>query len=236
MTNLSSVTAAILAGGLGTRLRSVVADRPKVLAEVNGRPFLAYLLEQVAAAGVKKVILCTGYLGEQIEAAFGPNYAGLQLSYSPETTPLGTGGALRLALPLITSDSVLVLNGDSYCQVDLPAFYAWYQQQAVRAALVLTHLADTSRSGWVQLENGRVIEFVEKKGGGSPGWVNAGIYLVSRSMLKTIPPEQMVSIERDIFPAWLQVGLGGFQSKGLFIDIGIPESYTLAAKVLAKLA
>ena len=100
MESLSGVTAAILAGGLGTRLRSVVADRPEVLAQVGGRPFLAYLLDQLAVSGIKNVVLCTGYLGEQVQAVFGVSYRSLCLSYSPESAPLGTAGALRLALPL----------------------------------------------------------------------------------------------------------------------------------------
>ena len=109
------VTAAILAGGLGTRLRSVVKDRPKVLAEIRGVPFLTYLLDQLAAAGVRDVVLCTGYMGEQVRSAFGDSYGGMCLSYSQESSPLGTAGALRLALPLFKSSSVLVMNGDSFC-------------------------------------------------------------------------------------------------------------------------
>jgi D-glycero-alpha-D-manno-heptose 1-phosphate guanylyltransferase len=111
----SEVTAAVLAGGLGTRLRSVVDDRPKVLAQVHARPFLMFLLDQLAAADFRSVVLCTGYLGEQIQRTFGETYKCLRILYSQEPKPLGTGGALRFALPQITSDPVLVLNGDSFC-------------------------------------------------------------------------------------------------------------------------
>jgi len=110
--SLSDVTAVVLAGGLGTRLRSVVADRPKALAPVHGRPFLAYLLDQLAASNCRSVVLCTGYLGEQIRDAFGETYKSLRLRYSQERQPLGTAGALKLALPQIASDLVLVLKAD----------------------------------------------------------------------------------------------------------------------------
>src|SRR5687768_5619957 len=124
MVNLSHLTAVILAGGLGTRLRSVISDRPKVLARVLDRPFLTYLLDQLAAAGLNYVILCTGYLGEQVKAEFGTSYSSLRLAYSQEMVPLGTAGALQLALSLIPSETVLVLNGDSFCEVDLQRFYS----------------------------------------------------------------------------------------------------------------
>src|SRR5437867_6202026 len=114
-----SVPAVILAGGLGRRLGSVVADRPKALATVRGRPFLAYLLDQLCAAGTTRVTVCTGHGAAQIEAAFGARYGGARLNYSRETAPLGTGGALRLALPMLDAPVLLVLNGDSFADVDL---------------------------------------------------------------------------------------------------------------------
>src|SRR5687767_8460671 len=119
MNDFNHVTAAVLAGGLGSRLRPAVADRPKVLADVAGRPFLAYMLEQLAAAGMSRAVLLTGYRGDQVEAAFGPSFAGLRLAYSREPEPLDTAGALRYALPLLDRRTVLVLNGDSFCRLDL---------------------------------------------------------------------------------------------------------------------
>ena len=110
MVKLSDITAAILAGGQGTRLRPVLADRPKVLAEVMGRPFLSYLLDQLSSAGARKVILCTGYMGDMVQEVYGGTYKSLHLLYSREDEPLDTGGALRLALPLIDSDCVLVMK------------------------------------------------------------------------------------------------------------------------------
>ena len=234
--NLAEITAAILVGGLGTRLRPVVADRPKVLAEVNGRPVLSYLLDQVARAGVRRVVLCTGYLGEQVLAAFGPRYGPLQLGYSPEPAPLGTAGALRRALPMLQSDPVLVLNGDSMCKADLNAFYAWHCGQGASASLLLTVAPDAARYGQVQTDaEGRVLRFEEKGAvAGGPGWINAGIYLLSQACLEAIPADRPVSIEREMFPAWIGQNLYGYQSQGRFLDIGTPDAYAEAARFFGE--
>ena len=135
---MTNITGAILAGGLGTRLRSVVSDRPKVLALVRGKPFLAYLLDQLGTADIRRVVLLTGYKGEQIEETFGSRYGNIQLEYSIETEPLGTAGALRLALPKLfpaaastgdqTAGTVLMLNGDSFCAADLAGFRTFHEQ------------------------------------------------------------------------------------------------------------
>ena len=231
MPDLASVTAAILAGGMGTRLRSVVADRPKVLAEIRGRPFLAYLLDQLAGAGVRTVVLCTGYLGEQVQAMFGDSYGSLRLVYSQESSPLGTAGALRLALPLFKAETVLVMNGDSFCEANLRAFWAWHCARSADATLLLTRMLDTKRYGRVHVdEDGLVLRFDEKGQNGGPGWINAGIYLLNRRLLLTIPSSGAVSLEREMFPAWIGRGLYGYRSEGRFLDIGTPEAYILAER------
>ena len=116
------VTAVILAGGVGSRLRSAVSDRPKVLAEVNGRPYLEHLFDQLIDADIENAVLCTGHLADMVKKACGSTYGSMKLSYSQEFTPMGTGGALRLATPHIRSDSVLVMNGDSYCTANINDF------------------------------------------------------------------------------------------------------------------
>ena len=235
-TSLAEVTAVILAGGLGTRLRSVVADRPKVLAAIQRRPFLVFLLEQLAAAGVRDAVLCTGYLGEQVEDALGESFHGLRLSYSRETSPFGTGGALRLAVPQITADCALVMNGDSYCDADLNAFKSWHDTRGAEASLLLAKVPDTSRFGTVVVDaDGRVLRFEEKQQNPGPGWVNAGLYLINRKLLDTIPSNGPCSLEREIFPMWIGKALYGCRSNGQFVDIGTPESYAAAAAFLARL-
>lgn len=229
---MSPITAAILAGGLGTRLQAVVSDRPKVLAMVRGKPFLAYLLDQLMGAGIRHVVLMTGYRGEQIRDVFGQRYRRIHLEYSLENSPLGTAGAIRLALPRIASDTVLMMNGDSYCAADLGKFQAFHQQQAADASLVLTRVADTSRFGQVELTpDNRVARFLEKQQSGGKGWINAGIYLIRRSLIEEIPPGQAVSMERETFPRWAQdKKLCGFTEESIFLDIGTPESYETAGE------
>ncbi len=229
MASCNCVTAMILAGGLGTRLREVIAYCPKVLAPVNGRPFLSFLLDRLAGAGIKRVILCTGFMAEMVQNAFGENYLGMELRYSREETPLGTGGALRLALPLADSNPVLVMNGDSFCDADLGMFLKQHSLVSALASLVLVHVPDISRYGAVDMNGtGLITSFVEKgtrKGG---GMINAGIYLLDRQVLESIPLGVQTSLERDIFPGLISHGIFGFTQCARFIDIGIPSDYHAA--------
>ena len=220
----------ILAGGLGTRLRAAVNDRPKVLALVAGRPFLTYLLDRLAHLGVEETILLVGYAADQIRGTIGSDHAGMRITYSEETAPLGTAGAVRLALPLLRHERFLLFNGDSFCDVDLPRFTGVHGLSE-GIGLVLTRVDDASRYGQVQFEpDGRISRFEEKGGQQSAGWISAGIYLLTRQRLASIPPDQPVSLERDLLPGWVKEGhLWGFPG-GRFIDIGTPESYAEAER------
>lgn len=227
-------TVAILAGGLGTRLRSVVNDRPKVLAEISGRPFLSYWLETLAVQGFRDVVICAGYLADQVEQCLGNSFGPLKLSYSVEAQPLGTGGALRLAESKLNSQAVMVLNGDSFCEVDLAAFWKAHLERRLPASLVLRYEQDTRRFGRVTLgSDGRLENFLEKSDLVRPGWINAGIYLLPKEWITRIPPAQPVSLERDLLPRWLGEGIHGFPSAGRFIDIGTPESFARASEFFA---
>jgi D-glycero-alpha-D-manno-heptose 1-phosphate guanylyltransferase len=227
---LEDVTAAILAGGLGTRLRSCIAGRPKVLAPVHGRPYLAYLLEQLASAGIRDIVLLTGHLAEQVYSTFGDRYAGLRLTYSCEPSPLGTAGALRQALPHLSSPTILLLNGDSYCAASLPDFWEFHHRCSADLSLVLTPREDCSRYGRVCLGAGdRVLDFEEKSQAGGAGWVNAGIYLINRPLIEEISPHGLASLERDWCPVWAAgKRCFGFLCQASFLDIGTPESYAQA--------
>ena len=229
------VTAAILVGGQGTRLRSLVDDRPKPIAKVSGRPFLYYLLEQLHQQGVRRAVLCTGYRANQIENELGTNYKDLLLEYSVEREPLGTGGALRQALCKCDSDPLLVLNGDSYCDFQLRPFLAWHQARRAAGSLWLTQVDDGSRFGKVQTDSvGEVTQFVEKQVTSDrdvdPHWINAGVYLLSSRILESIEPERKISLERTTFPGWVDRGLCGYRGGGRFLDIGTPETYEKAAE------
>lgn len=233
MGDLAQITAVVLAGGLGTRLRSVVADRPKVLAEVHGRPFLALLLDHLVEAGIRTVVLCTGYRGEDVRSTFGKSYKSLTLLYSCESEPMGTAGALRKGLDLFKSDPVMVLNGDSISRADLFDFYRWHSSRPSAGTLVVSRKADTGRFGCIRFDqDGRILGFNEKAGTSEPGWVSAGVYLLSRRLLDLIAGEKTVSLEYDVFPIWVGKGLYAYRSGKAFWDIGTPESYAQAEEVI----
>lgn len=232
-----SMTVLVLAGGLGTRLRAVLADEPKVLAPVAGRPFLACLLDQLHDAGFGRAILCTGHMGERVQAAFGNAYRGMELSYSRETTPLGTAGALRLALPLVQSETVMVTNGDSFCGVDPGLVWEWHVEHGTETTVVLVEVSDTTRYGKVSTgTDGRITAFDEKGTGRGAGWINAGIYVIARERLKSIPEGRAVSLEREMLPRWIEQGVHGYRTAPdtRFLDIGIPEAYAEAEQFFSK--
>jgi NDP-sugar pyrophosphorylase family protein len=229
-----ALDAIILAGGKGTRLRSVVADRPKPLAQVDGKPFLDILLEQLAAfAEVRTVVLATGYLADMIRERYeGNRRFGFEIRLSPEEQPLGTGGALLAALPMVESDNILVLNGDSYVDVDLRRLVSFHASQGAALTMTVVEVVDTSRYGSVELDSSkaRVVGFTEKGDRGGPGFINAGCYLFSREVLST-RRRGPSSLERDIIPE-LRDGTFAYVSTGRFIDIGTPESYRQAPEYL----
>jgi D-glycero-alpha-D-manno-heptose 1-phosphate guanylyltransferase len=236
MGDISGITVAILAGGLGTRLREAVADTPKVLAEVNGRPFLTYILDRLADAGAGRVVLCTGYLAERITRTLGGRYRNMKLLYSEEAVPLDTGGALHLALSLLNSDPVLVMNGDSFCDADLLLFTEQHRNSGAAASLVLAQVADVDRYGAVSLApDNAITRFAEKGNRQGKGLINAGIYLFARSVIEAIPRRRAVSLERDVFPALIGHGLYGFPQKGRFLDIGIPDDFYAASALLQEI-
>jgi NDP-sugar pyrophosphorylase family protein len=232
------VTAAILAGGLGTRLRSVVADRPKVLAPIGGRPYLSYLLDQLAGASLREVVLLTGHGADQVRAALGDSYAGMRLRYSAEPRPLGTAGAVRHALSQLTAPTVLLLNGDSYCDVDINAFRRFHHAQEADASLALVRVADASRFGQVcRARDGHVVRFEEKSTTSAAGWINAGVYLLERALIEEVASDCPVSLERDLLPAWVRRrGVCGFRCEGPFLDIGTPQAYAEAERFFSALS
>jgi NDP-sugar pyrophosphorylase family protein len=226
LTNFGTI---ILAGGIGSRLQSVVSDRPKCLATINRRPFLSYLLDQLARVEVNTVILSTGYLAEQVEDTFGMRYGPISLHYSREETPLGTGGGVRRALAYCPQEYVLVINGDSFFDFNWRDFLAWFDPEQMRVAMVLAWLEDCRRYGQVAVDaDGQVLHFQEKSEDAPLGWINAGIYIINRQLLAEFEAPEAFSLEHDFFPAQLGQGFYGKGYQGKFIDIGTPESYATA--------
>jgi len=220
----------ILCGGLGTRLQSVVVDRPKSLARLRERPFLEWQLLSLQAMGFRNVVLCTGYMGEAIQEYVGNGtFKGLCIQYAKEAEPRGTGGALRGALPFLRTDPVVVLNGDSWCHLDFEQLLHWSRTKQSKATIALTHVPETARYGRVEFNNHEEIVTFEEKGGSSaPGWINAGMYVLAQEVILGIPEQFPVSLERDIFPKWVGSGLYGYPKGREFFDIGTPDSYAQA--------
>ncbi len=228
-------TAFLLAGGRGTRLRPVLADRPKPMAPVGGRPFVEWVLLSLQEQGIRRIVFCTGPMGDQIEAHFGDGRAwGMETVYSREEAALGTGGALRLAAEREPRGPLLALNADSYCAFDLGRLSAAHQDREARATLWLAASEDCGRYGSVEVgADGRVTAFREKAAAGRPGWVSAGIYLFERAVIEGLPPGRAVSLETDVLPALAGAGLYAVAGDGPLLDIGTPESYHKAESFLA---
>ena len=232
---LSGIDAAVLVGGLGTRLRDVVADVPKPLAPVLGRPFLFYILDMLALRGVRSVTLCCGYKAGVVSGTVGDDWLGMPVNYSIESDPLGTGGALGLARQYLRSDSVLVLNGDSWLEPDWTSFREAAESDAAYACLSLVDVTDSSRFGSVKLAGNRVVAFEKNLNAGRGGLINGGVYLLSQEMLSALSGFQC-SLESDVFPVLAGEGrLAGLVGDSPFLDIGIPESYAVANEFISAL-
>lgn len=240
-TAVISVKTVILAGGLGTRLRPVVADRPKVMADVGGRPFLEYQIEELVRQGFRDIVLCVGHMHEQIQQYFGDGGRwGADLVYGVEREPLGTAGAIRNVQQHI-DDRFMVLNGDSYLELDFSSMASIHKERvvgdrAVLGTIVTVTIEDASAYGTVELdESGRIVSFREKSQGG-PGSVNGGIYMLEPDVLDRITPGRAVSIEKEVFPSLLRGSktLWSFPAAGPLIDIGTPDGYERFQRLVGR--
>ena len=220
--------AMILAGGLGTRLRQVVSDRPKPLAFVGDVPFLEILVSSLARKGVRDFVLLTGYMGEMIEEHFrNRRLDGIRLHFVQEDEPLGTGGAVRNAARFAT-DPTLLVNGDTFFDADLKRLYEYHYEKGGEVTLSLIRVDDVTRYGAVVIdEDGRITGFREKQEENTgPGYINAGLSLLSGEFIRGLPDLGSFSMERDVFPSTALSGsMFGLAQEGAFFDIGTPESY-----------
>jgi D-glycero-alpha-D-manno-heptose 1-phosphate guanylyltransferase len=229
--------ALILAGGFGTRLRPAISDLPKSMADINGRPFLEYLLDRLISAGTDHVILSVGYMHEHIEDYFGSAYKTLKISYAIEAQPLGTGGGIRLAMGKAQSDNVLVLNGDTLFMLDLQRFRDFHFNLKSIFSLALRQVEDTGRYGAVSIDtSGRIIGFSEKQSSTGPGYINAGVYMISKRHFLDFSFPEVFSVEKDFLETeYINGNFYGFPCSDYFIDIGIPGDYSKAQTDFKKL-
>ncbi|HEX8962654.1 MAG TPA: sugar phosphate nucleotidyltransferase [Rhodocyclaceae bacterium] len=238
---IADLDAIILAGGLGTRLRPVLPDRQKVFAPVAGEPFITRLFALLQTHGIRRCILALGHRSEDALPYLGPwsRRYGVELVPSVEPGPLGTGGALRLALSHCHSDRLLALNGDSYVAADLQGLDDAHARYRARATLCTVRVDDVGRYGqldWSE-ETGRINAFREKSAAhaGMAGWINAGIYLLDRGLIEGIPEHAAASLEKDVLAASIGQGLYAYPCDGAFIDIGLPETYRASADFFTRL-
>lgn len=227
----------ILCGGAGLRLRAVTGGVPKSLVTVSGRPFLELLLNQLQRYGFCRAILATGHQGAEIRSYFGATFGRLDLAYSNEPLPLGTGGALQYAAGQVRSANCVVMNGDSYTDVDLGKFVACHSKSDADVSLVAVAADERGDCGSILTDSaGNVLQFLEKQGQGSGRYLNAGIYGLSRQMLLDIRPGVQISLERELFPLWIRAGLAvrAFFHSGHCVDIGTPDRYQIAQSLLAN--
>lgn len=204
---------------------------------MNGRPFLSYILDQIAKAGIGRAVLCIGFMGGLVREEFGTAHGPVALDYSQEDTPLGTAGALRLALPLLGSGTALIMNGDSYCNTGLSEFLSGKVDDSVPAQILSVRVHDTSRFGCLNIDDrGMILSFEEKGRRSGPGWINAGIYRATAALIAEISEGAPMSLENDVFPKLAENGrLAACRAECEFLDIGTPESYNEAERFFREI-
>jgi NDP-sugar pyrophosphorylase family protein len=226
----------ILSGGFGLRLRGTIGDVPKPMAQIAGRPFLELLLRQLKRHGFSRVVLSVGYKQEVIQEHFGEKAFGLELVYSIETSPLGTGGALREAAHRIGTETSLVMNGDSYTDVDLSRLVREHAGNGADVTVVVIPESRADAGSVVLDSNGKVKAFAEKRHVPESRYLSAGIYMLSKKLIAGVPQGSKISLEEQLFPQWLADGkrMEGFVYEGQCLDIGTPERYMKAQHDLEK--
>lgn len=234
---MSLKEAIILAGGFGTRLKQVVSDVPKPMASVNEQPFLNYILNYLTHFNIDRIVISTGYLHHKIEEYYANlmlphSWNGAEIIYSHEDEPLGTGGAIKLAMEKCLQQEILVLNGDSFFDINISQFYKQHIQSNSQHSMALREVENASRYGTVLLDEStrKIISFKEKSGLEVKGLINGGVYIINQNLFRSSTPHQTnFSIEKDFFEKQLyRQTILGFEFDGYFIDIGIPEDYERA--------
>ena len=217
--------AVVLAGGMGTRLRSVVSDIPKPMAPIQNNPFLKYLLQYLKSFGVNRVILSVGYKYEVIESYFGKSYLGMELVYAVENEPMGTGGGIKLALSYARDEQVFLSNGDTFFQINLHHLSDHFMLENALISMSLKEMYAFDRYGIVDIGNHKVTGFKDKAFC-DKGWINDGVYAIKRDVFNAISFPDVFSFEKDFLEKYYEsFYFSAFLSNAYFIDIGIPEDY-----------
>lgn len=226
--------AIVLAGGMGTRLRNVISDIPKPMANIQSYPFLVYVLRNLVLQGISDVVLSVGYKHEAITAYFGESFETLRIHYCIEEEALGTGGAIRMALKQVPTDRAFVLNGDTLAILDYRLMLKAHEHSGTSLSMALKQVNDISRYGEVVMSGQRITAFREKEQSG-PGLINIGVYLINSGVLDEFELPRKFSFENDFLrPNLVSLVPEAFVTDGYFIDIGIPEDYSRAQTELPE--
>jgi len=238
---MEAIDVIILAGGEGKRLRSIVGDFPKPLAEVGGRPFLDILLDQLKKSNcVQRLVLAVGYKAEKIIARYENSFVyNFDILFSIEEKLLGTAGAIKKAMGYITTDTFLAMNGDSYTEFDLTSLIKAHIAHSAKLTVVLVKVQDASRYGSVKIDaQNKITSFEEKKQINEPGLINSGIYMMQKDIFRGIEENGVISMEKELLPTLIKRMKGsiyGYIADGKFIDIGVPQTYRTASKYLENI-
>ena len=232
--DLSQIDALVLCGGLGKRLRATIGETQKVMAEVNSRPFLDIILEYIKKEGLRRVILCAGFQADKVKSYYQAKKTGLEIEFSVEKEPLGTGGAIKNTKSLVKSNPFFVFNGDSLCPVRLNDLLMFHNEHKALASVAISKVKDASDFGAISVDStGKITAFDEKQKK-SAGYVNAGIYCFAKNIFDVMPQTKIFSIEKDFFPLLTGKSFYGFETGEDFLDIGTPERYSQAKHNLGK--
>ena len=236
MSILSLTDTVILAGGLGKRLQSVTGGQQKVLAKIDGKPFIALLIEFIASQGGKRFILCTGHGAEAVEQEIGQLFPSLEIFFSREDEPLGTGGAIKKGATLVKTPQFLAMNGDCFCYIDYNAMIESHISRRADATIAVTQVPDAREYGTIEINAKEgITAFKEKQPVERAALINTGTYCLNRNVFDLVPTKIKFSIEYDFFPHLIEKSFWSFRVANRFIDIGTPERYAWARQFLKSM-
>jgi len=233
-TKLTKVDVVLLCGGIGSRLATIVNDRPKPMAKINQQPFLDILIDYFAGFGFRRFVLCTGHMSEVIQEYYNQKSSSLEFIVSDEKSPLGTAGCIKNAQKFIQSESFFVANGDSFCSVNLFEFCNFHLSKQSLMTMAVTESEETGNGGLVRFDNSqKIVSFEEKIVQCQKGYINTGLYLFRKNILSLIPEHTKYSLEYNLFPRLTNKNSFAFICREELIDIGTPERYARAKRLFS---
>ena len=237
MLELSKTDIVILAGGLGKRLASVTGGGQKILAEIDGKPFISILIDYIASQGGRRFILCTGHGAKSVEDTLRGAHPQLEIIFSVEQEPLGTGGAIKQGASYVKTDRFIAMNGDCFCVIDYNALITHHRAKGAQATLAVTKVDDAREYGTIELDqDNNIAAFKEKQPWVNSALINTGTYCLTKDVFSLVNTSQKFSIEYDFFPFLVGHGFCAFEVANQFIDIGTPDRYQWAQEHLKYLS